>query len=78
MARVFKGDPIAIALGRSIRKRREARDFTQEELAELAGLDRTYISDVERGGRNLSLSSIARIAKALGTSISDLTRGIEK
>ena len=73
-----KRDPIAIALGRSVRKRREAKDLTQETLAELAGLDRTYISAVERGGRNLSLSSIARLAKALGASISELTRGIDK
>jgi transcriptional regulator with XRE-family HTH domain len=73
-----KGDAISSALGRNIRKRREAKDLTQEALAELASLDRTYISDVERGGRNLSLSSIARIAKALGTTISDLTRGIDK
>ena len=73
-----KGDPISIALGRSVRKRREAKALTQEVLAELAGLDRTYISAVERGGRNLSLSSIARIAKALGTTISELTSGIDK
>ena len=56
-----KGDPIPIALGRSVRKRREAKDLTQETLAELANLDRTYISAVERGGRNLS-----RISQGLG------------
>lgn len=71
-----KGDPVSISFGRSVRKRREAKALTQEGLAELAGLDRTYISGVERGGRNLSLSSIARLAKALGTTISDLTKGI--
>jgi transcriptional regulator with XRE-family HTH domain len=75
---MLKGDPVLIAFGRSVRKCREARGMTQEDLAEAAGLDRSYISGVERGGRNLSLGSIARIAKALGTAISDLTRGIDR
>lgn len=69
-------DPILATFGRSVRKRREAKDFTQETLAERANLDRSYISDVERGGRNLSIHSIHRIASALGTTISDLTKGI--
>jgi len=59
-----------------VRSRREAKDLTQEKLAEMADLDRTFISDVERGGRNLSLLNIQRIAKALGTSISELTYGL--
>jgi transcriptional regulator with XRE-family HTH domain len=47
-------------------------------LGEEAGLHRTYIADIERGARNLSIKSIARIAKALGVSISDLCHGIER
>ena len=66
-----------VALGRNVRKRREQIDLTQENLAEKAELDRTYISDIERGARNLSLSSILRIAKALGTTVSDLCHNID-
>jgi transcriptional regulator with XRE-family HTH domain len=73
-----KRNPILAAFGRNVRKRREARDLTQESLAEKAELDRTYISDVERGARNVSILSIARIAKALGMSISELSREIDR
>jgi transcriptional regulator with XRE-family HTH domain len=66
-----------VAFGRNVRKRREVIDLTQEELAEKASLDRTYINDIERGARNLSLSSIIRIAKALGTTVSDLCHDID-
>ena len=71
-----KRNPILAGFGRNVRSRREAKDLTQEKLAEMADLDRTFISDVERGGRNLSLLNIQRIAKALGTSISELTYGL--
>jgi transcriptional regulator with XRE-family HTH domain len=68
---------ILITFGRNIRSRREARGLTQEKLAELAELDRSFISDVERGGRNISLLNIQRIAKALRTTVSELTRGLD-
>jgi transcriptional regulator with XRE-family HTH domain len=54
------------AFGRAIRGRREALHISQEELADRAGLHRTYIGDVERGERNISLVNILRLAKALG------------
>ena len=73
-----KRNPILAAFGRNVRKRREQKGLTQETLAEKAELDRTYISDIERGARNVSMLSIARIANALGTSISDLSRDIAK
>lgn len=44
---------------------RESKGFSQEKLAELADLHRTYISDVERFQRNISLDNIQKIAKAL-------------
>jgi predicted transcriptional regulator len=69
-------DPVLSAFGRNVRRRRETLDLTQEGLAEKAGLDRSYISNVERGSRNLSLSSIVRIAKALRTTASDLCRDV--
>ena len=52
-------------LGRGVQKRRQAKGLTQESLAELTGLHRTYICDVERGARNVSLSTLALLAYAL-------------
>jgi len=65
------------AFGLSLRRERESKSLTQEKLAEKADLDPTYISGIERGVRNPSLLSIVRIAKALGTTTSHLSRGIE-
>jgi CheY-like chemotaxis protein len=53
----------------SLKRWRHQRGFSQENLAERANLHRTYISDVERGARNLSLESINRLAAALEISI---------
>ena len=52
----------------NLRKVRQARGISQERLAELAGLHRTYVSSVERSGRNISIDNIARLAKALDVS----------
>jgi transcriptional regulator with XRE-family HTH domain len=62
--------------GIRVRQRREAKGLSQEAFAAAAGLDRTYISGIERGKRNVSLRNIDVIAKAFGTSISELTRGL--
>ncbi|MBD2122406.1 helix-turn-helix transcriptional regulator [Trichocoleus sp. FACHB-262] len=58
--------------GRAIRRRRRGLDISQEKLAELAELHRTYISEIERGEVNPSLETIDRLAKALDTSIAQL------
>ncbi len=52
--------------GQRIKKLRLANGLTQEGLAELSGFDRTYISLVERGMRNISLLNICKFAEALG------------
>lgn len=51
--------------GEKIRQVRNSKKISQEELAFKAGLHRTYISDIERGARNVSLENIEKIAKAL-------------
>jgi transcriptional regulator with XRE-family HTH domain len=63
--------------GAKVRSLRQAKNLSQMDLARAAGLHRTYIADVERGGRNSSMASIAKIARALNISISELCRGIE-
>ena len=59
-------------LGQAIRSERLALRISQEELADRAGLHRTYVSDVERGTRNVSLESIEKLAAALELSVSQL------
>ena len=56
----------------NLRKLRQTRGLSQERLAELAGLHRTYVSSVERGARNISIDNISRLAKALDVSPSKL------
>ena len=63
--------------GAEIRRRRIQLGISQEELAERADLHRTYITDAERGARNLSLESIRRLAAALGASVGSLFSSIE-
>lgn len=63
--------------GDNVRKRRTDLGLSQAELAELAGLDRTYIGSVERGERNLSLTNIVRLAEALNCTPVDLMQGIK-
>ena len=63
--------------GFAVKIRREELNLTQEELAHRAGIHRTYLSDVERGSRNLSLVNIERVAIALSLSLSELFRLVE-
>jgi transcriptional regulator with XRE-family HTH domain len=58
--------------GARLRELREASDMTQEDVAFAAGLDRSYLSGIERGKKNLSLVNIHRIAGALGIGAGEL------
>jgi transcriptional regulator with XRE-family HTH domain len=63
-------------LGERIRKLRTGRGWSQEEFAGISGLHRTYIGAVERGEKNLTISTMHTLAKTLDTSIAQLFRGI--
>lgn len=65
------------AIGKVIRKRREALGISQTELAERAGLHRTYINNIEGGSKNISIDSLKGIADALNTNISELLSSAE-
>lgn len=69
-------NPILQKFGARIRELRKEGGLSQEKLAELAELHRTYVSGVERGERNASLTSIERIANALNVSLSKLFEGV--
>ena len=60
------------AMGRRINSIRTSRHMTQKDLADASGLDRTYISMVERGKQNLTIGAVLRIADALGVPIGHL------
>lgn len=68
--------PLA-SFGQNVRRLRGLSGFTQERLADKADLDPTYISGIERGVRNPTLLIIARLAKALGVSLSELCKGVQ-
>jgi transcriptional regulator with XRE-family HTH domain len=61
-----------IALGAAVRELRARRGISQEALAEMSGMHRTYLGGIERGRRNPSLTNIRRVADALGVRTSEL------
>ena len=66
-----------VRFGKRLREIREKVGVSQEKLAEMAGLHRTYVSSGERGKRNISLINIHALARTLGVSLSQLFEGIE-
>ena len=68
---------ILLKYGQVVRKIRLEKGISQETLADISGLHRTYMSDVELGKRNVSLENIDRIANALEVSISEIFKQIE-
>ena len=69
---MIKVTAVSKKIGQSIRKIRESRKITQEQLALTAGLNRAYIGYIERGERNPSTDTIVKVAKALKVSPKDL------
>jgi DNA-binding XRE family transcriptional regulator len=64
--------------GFAVKARREELGLTQEDLADRASIHRTYLSDIERGTRNLSLVNIERVAAAMSLKISELFQLVER
>jgi transcriptional regulator with XRE-family HTH domain len=67
---------LLIQLGTRIRKLRLKRGWTQVVMAEKVGIDRSFLADVERGKRNVSILNVALIAKGLTTTLSRLFSGL--
>lgn len=63
-------------LGEKIHSLRIDKNLSQEELADMCGFDRTYISLVERGKRNMSFINLCKFAQGLDVSVSELTKDI--
>lgn len=71
-------EEIRVAYGRAVRAIRQDKKISQEELGDLCGLHRTYISDIELGKRNVSLENIDKIAHALQVKKSELFIEVEQ
>jgi transcriptional regulator with XRE-family HTH domain len=66
------------ALGRAIRELRNERGISQEDLADEAGLHRTYVGGIERGERNVAFLNVLTLAHALGVPASELLSRYER
>jgi transcriptional regulator with XRE-family HTH domain len=73
MASDNSNEKIKALFGKRLRELRTSKGLSQEGLADLAGLDRTYVSSCERGERNLTIVSVSKLATALGVD-SELVR----
>lgn len=78
MATKIKSKKIRDLLSTAIRKRRNKLGLSQEEIAYRAGIDRSYLSEIECGKVAVSVEVAHQIAKALKTSLTTLTKEIEK
>jgi len=63
-------------LGNNLRTERQKVGISQEALADMAGIDRTYVGSVERGERNIACLNIVKLSKALGLTASQLMKGL--
>ena len=69
-------EDVRIRFGKAVRSKRLRLGVSQEEFADMCGLDRTYIGGIERGERNVSLVNIEKIAQTFKVSLSELFRGV--
>ncbi len=76
--RLVRVDDLIKSLGRRIRELRVQRGWSQEEFADVCGVHRTHMGHLERGEKNVSFSSLAKVAGALSVPISDLFTDLER
>lgn len=65
-------EPVLIRFGQRVQELRKAKQLSQEQLADIAGVHRTYIGMIERAEKNITLRTIAKIADALRIDIKEL------
>ena len=65
-------DERMIAFGKRVREVRRNKGISQEKLAELAGIDRSYMGNIERGEKNITLKKAYEICDALDLDIKDI------
>jgi len=75
MHRMPSRDKTLVIFGRNVAKVRAERGLSQDQLAEKADLDRTYVSGIQRGVRNPGIKTVLRIAHALNVTVGDLCKG---
>ncbi|MBT2117796.1 helix-turn-helix transcriptional regulator [Dyella sp. LX-66] len=71
-------DALRISLGLTIRARRESMGYSQDTFADAIGMHRAYYASIERGKRNLTLSTLVRVAQGLGIRPSKLLDQADK
>jgi transcriptional regulator with XRE-family HTH domain len=69
-------EDVRVRFGKALRERRHKLGVSQEEFADICGLDRTYVGGIERGERNVALVNIEKLGRALKISLSELFRGV--
>ena len=69
---IGQGQDPRVALGRAVHRQRIKLGISQEDFADQVGLDRTYVSGIERGIRNPTLLVLLRLAQVLGVSVAQL------
>lgn len=70
---IHAGDPVLVALGKTIRAMRKERGLSQEALAADSDIERSYMSGIERGVQNVTVMALLRIARALDVSIAEVS-----
>lgn len=68
----MKTDERMIVFGRRVREARKSKGISQERLAEMAGIDRSYMGNIERGEKNITLKKAYEVCDALEVDIKDL------
>jgi DNA-binding XRE family transcriptional regulator len=78
MSRRTSATDIRVRFGFVVKTLRERLELTQEDLAEKAGIHRTYLSDIERGSRNVALVNIERLAISLNLTLQELFKRVDQ